>query len=210
MALKPRANATTNPLCGAIQAIASRGGRAPCYAIGMRRYLAPFCSLALILSLTACAATQDYPTLERRDAERMTGSARPVTAEAPPPPPAPASPELTTRLAQLVEQARTAHQRFTARRGNAESLVASGGRGDPGSDGWSVATAALSDLESARSDAMLALAELDQLYAGESVAAAETGNHASVDSIATARDRVTSLVGEEDTALAKLRSRIRD
>ena len=139
----------------------------------------------------------------------MTGSASPVTPETPPPPPEPASPQLTTRLAQLVAQAREAHQRFGARRANAQRLVAAGGNGAPGSEGWSVATIALSDLESARSDAMLALAELDQLYASESIAAAETGNRQSVDAIGAARDQVTALVSEEDGVLASLRGRMR-
>jgi hypothetical protein len=139
----------------------------------------------------------------------MSGSAQPVTPEAPPLPPAPASPELTTRLAQLVDQARDAHRRFGARRGNAQRLVAAGGGAAPGSEGWAVATVALSDLESARSDAMIALAELDQLYASETVAASETGNRASVDAIVAARDQVTVLVGEQDTILAALRGRMR-
>ncbi|MBV1691163.1 hypothetical protein KRR38_26650 [Novosphingobium sp. G106] len=165
--------------------------------------------LVLVATLSACAAANDYPSLARRPVERQSGSARPVTPETPPPPPAPASPVLTTRLAQLVDQARDAHQRFGAKRANAERLVASGGSGAPGSEGWSVATVALSDLESARSDAMVALAELDQLYTSESIAASETGNHASVDAIVAARDQVTALVGDEDTVLASLRGRMR-
>ncbi|MCW1430436.1 hypothetical protein [Novosphingobium sp. JCM 18896] len=175
----------------------------------MRSKPASFLPLVLIAALTACAAATDYPSLERRSAERMTGSARPVTPEAPPPAPAPASPQLTTRLTQLVDQARAAHQRFGARRGNAQRLVAAGGSGAPGSEGWSVATVALSDLESARSDAMEALAELDQLFAAESIAAAETGNRQTVDTIAAARDQVTAMIGEEDEVLASLRGRMR-
>ncbi|MEJ5978628.1 hypothetical protein WG901_18390 [Novosphingobium sp. PS1R-30] len=175
----------------------------------MRRTPAPFLPLVLIASLTACAAATDYPSLERRSAERVTGSAAPVTPETPPPPPEPASPQLTTRLAQLVEQARSAHQRFASRRANTQRLVAAGGNGAPGSESWSVATIALSDLESARSDAMLSLAELDQLYASESIAAAESGNRQAIDAIASARDQVTTLVGEEDQILATLRSRVR-
>lgn len=189
--------------------IASRDASAPCYGTGMRSTPASFLPLVLIASLTACAAATDYPSLERRAVERQSGSARPVTPEAPPPPPAPASPQLTTRLAQLVDQARAAHQRFGAKRANAQRLVAAGGSGAPGSEGWSVATVALSELESARSDAMEALAELDQLFAAESIAAAETGNRQTLDAIAIARDQVTTLVGEEDEILASLRGRMR-
>lgn len=189
---------------------ASRAQPAPCYGCGMPRASIVLLPLALTVSLAGCSAGQDYPSLDRRPVERLSGSAKPVTPETPPPPPAPASPVLTTRLAQLVDQARGAHQRFGTKRGNAERLVASGGSGAPGSEGWSVATVALSDLESARSDAMLALAELDQLFASESIAASETGNHASVDAVAAARDQVTALVGEEDSTLATLRGRMRD
>jgi hypothetical protein len=161
------------------------------------------------LALAACAATSDYPSLERRPAERASGTAPAVTPEAPPAAPAPPSAELTTRLAQLVEQARVAHARFAARRDNAERLVASGGGAAPGSEGWSVATVALSDLESTRSEVMLALAELDQLYAAEAIAAAESGHRALVETIATARDQVTAQVDEEDRVLAALRTRMR-
>lgn len=179
----------------------------------MRRTPAPFLPFAPLLaaavSLTGCAAAKDYPSLDRRAAERVTGSARPATPEPPPAPPPPASRELTTRLAQLVEQARAAHQRFADRRGTAERLVAAGGGAATGSEGWAVATAALSDLEATRSEAMIALAELDQLFAAESVAAAETGHRAGVEAIAAARDQVIALVGQEDTVLAALRGRMR-
>lgn len=189
--------------------IASRPRRPACYGLGMRRTPASLLLLAPVLSLAACGAAREYPSLDRRPAERLSGSARPVVPETPPPPPAPASADLTARLAQLVQQARAAHQRFSARRANAERLVAAGGGSAPGSEGWAVATVALSDLESSRSDAMVALAELDQLYAGETIAAAETGSRASVEAIAAARDQVTSLVGDEDQILAGLRSGMR-
>ena len=188
---------------------ASRAPPGPCYGCGMPRISTILLPLVLTATLAACSAARDYPSLDRRPVERLGGSARPVAPETPPPPPAPASPVLATRLAQLVDEARGAHQRFEAKRRDAERLVKAGGSGAPGSEGWSVATVALSDLESARSDAMLALAELDQLYASESVAAAETGNRASVDAIVAARDQVTALVGEEDSILAALRGRMR-
>src|SRR4051794_4054123 len=100
---------------------------------GMLRTPALLLSLALILPLAACATAGDYPSLERRAAERTMGTAQVVTPEAPPPPAAPLSPQLTTRLSQLVEQARGAHQRFSGKRANAERLVAAGGSAAPGS-----------------------------------------------------------------------------
>jgi hypothetical protein len=186
--------------------IASRARELPCYGVAMRRPLVFVPPLALVLALTACAAAKDYPSLQRRPAERQTGSALPATPEAPPPPPAPPSAQLTTRLSQLVEQARAAHQRFAARRDDAARSVAAGSGSAPGSEGWAMATVALSDLESARSDAMVALAELDQLYTARTL----DGDQSAVAAIAAARDQVTALVGKEDDALAALRGRMRD
>jgi hypothetical protein len=180
----------------------------------MRRLPATLLSLLVFVPLAACAAAKDYPSLERRPAERstserQTGSATPVSPKTPPAPPAAPSVQLTIRLAQLVDQARAAHKLFAGKRANAERLVAEGGGGMPGSEGWSVATVALSDLESARSDAMLALAELDDLYTTETIAASQTGDQARTTAVAGARDQVVALIGEEDDVLARLRGRMR-
>jgi hypothetical protein len=174
----------------------------------MRRAPATLLPLALLLPLAACAAAQDYPSLARRPAERASGTAQPVAPEAPPAPPSPPSPELTARLSQLVEQARAAHQRFVAKRPATERAVASGGGGAPGSEGWAVATVALSSLEAARSDAQVALADLDRLYTAETIAASETGDHAKATAIAAARDQVKALVTEQDEVLDGLRGRM--
>jgi hypothetical protein len=76
-------------------------------------------------------------------------------------------------------------------------------------EGWSVATVALSDLESARSDAMLALAQLDELYANETIAASPDWRPGQDDRNRRARDQVVALIGEEDGILARLRGRMR-
>lgn len=152
------------------------------------------------LTLSACAADKaTYPSLARRDVERAA-SAEP--APEPPAPPAPASADLAPRLARLVEQAGKAHERFSVRRGRAEQLTASARGASIASEGWAVASIALADLESARSEAMIALADLDQLYAGARI---EGGD---AKAIAEARDRVMAWIGEEDAILANLRSRL--
>jgi hypothetical protein len=174
----------------------------------MRRASVSLVPLALVLLLGACASAKDYPSLARRPVERMTGSSEVVAPEATPRPLAPLSPELTTRLAQLVDQARGADQRFAARRDGATRLISAGSGAAPGSDGWSAASIALGELESARSDAMVALTELDDLYTNESIAAAETGDHGKVATIADARDQVTALVSAEDGVLAQLRGKL--
>jgi hypothetical protein len=166
-------------------------------------------SAALALALGACAATSDYPSLERRPAERITGSAEVVAAApAPTPPPAPPAAELTARLAQLVEQARAADQRFGARRGNAERLIGAASGAAVGSESWSVASIALADLESARSDAMVALGALDEIYAAEAVAAADSGKTGNAEAARAAHEQVGALVAQEDAVLAGLRGKL--
>lgn len=164
---------------------------------------------ASVLVLSACGASADYPSLSRRPAERISGSAPAVQPSAPPPVAAAPSPEFAGRLAQLVEQAAAAHGQFKARQGNAERLVAAAGNAAVASEGWSVASVALADLESSRSEAMVALAELDGIYAAEAVASAQAQDTGRRDAAAAARERVVSLVGEEDEVLARLRGRLR-
>jgi hypothetical protein len=162
------------------------------------RLIAP---VVLAAFLSACAADQgSYPSLARRDAERIVGT-MPVAAPAPESVALPATPapELARRLSQLIDQARTAHGRFTAREPRARTLSGAARGAAMGSESWASAAIALADLESARSDAMIALADLDALYAAARV------ESSAADAIAAARDQVTALVGEEDAVLAELR-----
>ncbi len=92
-------------------------------------------------------------------------------------------------------------------------MVAAGRASAPGSEAWALATVALADLEGARSEAMIALADLDQIYAAEQIGGTETTGSApqaaSGDglAIAAARDQVVALVAEEDAVLAALKAR---
>ncbi|MEY4720677.1 MAG: hypothetical protein RIQ46_402 [Pseudomonadota bacterium] len=169
--------------------------------------LAPVLAL---LAVSACASPGDYPSLARRDVERINGSAVPVPAPepgatAPAVPPA----DLATRLGQLVDQARAAHRRFLDRRPRAEHLAAAAGSAAVASEAWSVATVAIADLEAARSEAMVTLAELDALHAAHRVEH-HSDDTADGAAIAAAREQVLVLVGEEDAVLAALRGRVRD
>lgn len=165
-----------------------------------RHCLYPFAA-AGTLALTACASdVTNYPSLARRDVER--------TPTAPPPSPAPTpdpgpDAELAARLTGLVENARAADQRFSAARASAERTVAAGSGSQPGSEAWAVASIALAGLESARSDAMIALAELDALFAG-----ARINGTAGAGAIAAARDEVSALVGEQDRVVTALSRRL--
>lgn len=162
----------------------------------------------MLLSLSACGGA-DYPSLAIRPAERITGTAE--AAQPSPEPstaPLPASVDVTGPAANLVAQAQGAHQRFLARRAETERLI-SGARGKAvGSEAWSVASVALASLESARSDAMVALAELDERYAAQSIVAESDGNPADAAALAAAREQVIVLVGDEDAVLTGLRNRL--
>ena len=166
----------------------------------MKRAPTSLAATALALALAACAADQDaYPSLARRDVERAA-SAEP--APIPPAPAQPADPVLAPRLDQLIDRAGKAHERFAARRGRAEQLTSSALGSAIASESWAVASVALADLESTRSEAMIALADLDQLYAAARIGGTEAG------AIAEARDRVMGWIGEEDRVLATLRDRL--
>ena len=168
----------------------------------------------LALSLSGCASAA-YPSLAIRPAERITGTAQPVTPEpVPTTAPIPPSASVTARAAQLVAQAEAAHRRFDGRRAETQRLVGAARGAAMASEAWSVATIAVSGLESARSDAMIALAELDGLYARESITAeggsAPAETPANVAALFAARDQVTGLVGQEDAVLAGLRGALRN
>jgi hypothetical protein len=162
---------------------------------------------AFSLVLTGCAASGEYPSLARRPAERISGTADVVPPEAvPSPPPAPPSADLTGRLAQLVEQARGGHERFAAKRADTERLVSTAGNAAPGSEAWSVANVAVADLDSARNDTVVALGTLDELYATESVTAGDSGG---ADAAAAAHAQVGAWVDEEEALLSRLRGQLK-
>lgn len=170
----------------------------------MRRFCPPLACSAIILLLAGCAADYStYPSLARRPAERVSGTAEVVAAAPAPLPPAPPpSADLTTRLGQLSDQAQAAHTAFSTRRAEAQRIVAAGGGSAVGSEGWAQASIALAELETARSQAMIALADLDALYAAERTEGRDAA------AIAATRDRVIGWIGEEDEVLAQLRGRI--
>ena len=167
------------------------------------------CALCASLLLSACASPGEYPSLARRDAERIGGSAEPATPE-PQMPSVPADPDagLLARLEAIEVRARAADARLRQQHPRAESLVTAASGAAPGSEAWSVATVALSGLESARSDAMLALAEVDGLHAAERVA---QPNEQSGDGLAIAalRGRVLEIVTAQDSLIAALAARMR-
>lgn len=174
--------------------------------------------LAALLTLSGCAGQGDFPSLERRPAE-LALEAGAVPAPAPgriggsgvPALPAPdaavrqeAVPaDLPARLEALRAAAREAHGRFMGKRARAGELMGAARGAAVGSEAWSVASVALADLESARSDAMISLGELDRLYAAERIDGGDGG------AIAAVRDQVTAWVADEDAVLADLSGRLK-
>ena len=158
--------------------------------------------------LAACASASGgkYPSLATRPGERVSGTAEPVPVLAPPP----ATAATGSRIAQLRAQARAAHARFGERRASAATLSAAAQGSAVASEAWSVAQVALASLEAARSEAMIALADLDSLYVSAKDQAALTDGSGDVDAIGAVRDDVIALIGEEDSTLSDLRGRLRE
>lgn len=172
----------------------------------MIRAVLPLAAACLILS--ACATDVDYPSLARRDAERITGTLPPVDAE--PEPPAPLPPPdavISAQLSQLVEKARTAHGRFGEKRGRAERLVGQAAGSAMGSESWAVASIAVAELESALSDAMIAMAAIDEIHAADALAHYNTPS-GDAPVIAAARDQVMDWIEEQDRTLDALSGRL--
>jgi hypothetical protein len=169
------------------------------------------CVLAGALTLSACTSSQAYPSLARRDAERVSGVVEPVAPETGTETGAAAltgpADGLVARLEALTARARAAHQRFAAERARAEGLVAGARGAGVASESWSAATAAISSLESARSDAMISLAEIDALHVTDSIthAGSVSGDASALEA---ARQAVSALIADQDRVLAALHARL--
>ncbi|MEP2234445.1 MAG: hypothetical protein ABJM58_14635 [Alteripontixanthobacter sp.] len=156
--------------------------------------------LVPMAGLSACAAAPDrYPSLAIRDVERVEGRFTPAPAAEPP---APASPQQVQTLAQLREQARTAHGRFLAAAPGAQRLITAARGSSDTSNIFIEAQVALSALESLRSETAIALGEADSLY----IVAATEGRVN--EPLEQTRAIIVDLVADEDTALAALRGQM--
>jgi hypothetical protein len=161
-------------------------------------YFGRICLVAALgCSLGACATpSEEYPSLALRPAERVTGTLQPAPPEPYVPPPTPAA--VVDRLEQLAGEAASAHQAFLAEAPRARSAVAAARGAQIGAESWSVAQVAVAGLESSRSKAMIALADLDRLYVDAAVGGEELTR------ISAVRDRVATQVGEQDATIEGL------
>jgi hypothetical protein len=159
-------------------------------------------ALPLLPLLAACATPADqYPSLALRDAERATGTLQAAEPEPYVPPPTPAA--TLDRLQQLTAQAASANQTFLAAAPETRRAVAAARGIEPGGEAWARAQVELAGLGAARSEAMIALADLDRIYVDAAV------NGEALDRIAPARDSVASQVEQQDATMAELGAALR-
>lgn len=162
-----------------------------------------------VLALDACSGARSrFPSLAQRPAERAYGTAMPVPGQpAPPAPPTVPQATLAARLVALGDQVREAHATFEGLRPSAERAVRSAEQSTPGAEAWSVAQVRLAELESARSQAMVALADLDRLLVVAAQAAVE-GPDADLKAVEAAMANASDLIAAEDATLASLHARL--
>ena len=156
------------------------------------------------LVLTACSSAAGYPSLALRDVERI--AARSPAAETPPLPPP--SADLVSRLSGLVSAAQAADRQFRDQQGGTAAAVSRAAGATAASDSWASAQVSLAKLDTSRSEAVAALAELDTLYA-DTRNAEPAGVSPSAQAIAEAREQVSDLVAQQNGVIAGLSARLR-
>ena len=158
-------------------------------------------TLPATLALAGCASSSaDFPSLAIRDAERVSGT---MAVPATPDQPAPAAPD-PAQLATLMAAIREGHTRFTGATPAAQRAVAAARGAEVGSDSWSAAQVAVASLEAQRSQVMIALADLDRLYASAVIEGAD----ATVTAAALAQ--ANAVVEEENAEVARLLAALAD
>lgn len=152
-------------------------------------------------ALSACAPTDGstYPSLAIRPAERVEPEAPPE----PPRPPAPLPADIAARLAELAAAADTAAAAFARLEPGVSARVQAGRGAAVGSDRWSDAQVAFSQLDAARTGMSSALTDIDMLY-NERAAALESRAE-----IEVVRLDVARRLAAQDAALDRLRGMLR-
>ncbi len=174
----------------------------------MPRTLPCLAAIALPLTLAACASADgDYPSLAILPAERATDIAMPVQPPPVPPPPHLAA-ETGQRIAQAVEQARKAHASFVAGTASAARLVSAARGARAPADSWIEAQVALADLQSLRSQAVIAQADIELMFAQERLAEPDRITP-TAQALGEARERIGGWVDEENQTLTRLAGQVR-
>lgn len=154
----------------------------------------------LTLALVAgCAQPGDFPSLKPRPVEQLTTDEPVRTAPA-----VAADPALDARIAELLAQARRGEADFEAALPTARRRVAAAGAAE--SEGWVVAQQALSRLEAARAETVIALGDLDRLALAQ---AGQPANSAQYQALLQAVDTVAAMARDQHAEVERLRAALR-
>ena len=155
------------------------------------------------LCASACAQTgTQYPSLDIRDAERAAGTL-PVDAAASQvaaPSPLPVAAQERTQV--LIARAKQAHAAFLQQLPRTRSAATSASGAGPESNAWARAQVSLADLRSHRSDAAIALGDLDLMFVDATLSFTQR------EAVAAARDEAAAMVAEQDRNLGQLYSMV--
>ncbi len=166
-----------------------------------KRFALMVCAICTIA--TGCAGGSDrYPSLAVRDAERIQGTFEPVDSSDAVTKPRPAPPGQQSQLNALLSEAGAVHADFMESVPAAQDLILAIDETGPENKAWGDAQVALAALESRRSQAAIALGDMDLLYANASADFVERRE------IDAARQQVIALIEQEDAILAELRRQI--
>ncbi len=126
----------------------------------------------------------------------------PVEA-APQPPAPPLAAETVQRIGQAVEQARKAHAAFSSGMAGATGAVSAARGARAPADSWVAAQMALANLQSQRSEAVIAQADLELMFADERLAGPDRITP-TAQALIEARERIAGWVNEQNRTLCRL------
>ncbi|MEP3049993.1 MAG: hypothetical protein ABJP48_03140 [Erythrobacter sp.] len=147
--------------------------------------------------LGGCVGSGDkYPSLEIRDAERITFAANPASQ----PDQGEVAPlaQMTADLPSILDRARAGGQAFDAAVPSARSAVLAARGTTPDNNNWARAQIALADLATHRTQVAIALSDADLLYAKAISESYRRGE------IETLRQTIEAQLNAHDRVLAEL------
>lgn len=153
----------------------------------------------LLLLATGCADQGAFPSLAPRLVERLSNDEplriAPVIAP---------DPELASRVAELLAQARRGHGEFQAALPAAKAAMSRAGAS--GTESWIEAQQAISRLEGARAPTVIALAQLDLLSVER---ARQPTNASDMEALLAAVEAAQTLFVSQQAEIDQLRTRLR-
>ncbi len=156
--------------------------------------------LTALAALAGCQGASDrYPSLAIRDAERVAMTNPDALDIEPPAPVTPLSAEMLSRAKGFGAQVRAAHTRFQRVAESARRPIARARGSAPGSDAWAAGQVARAGLNSARSETAFAFADLEALTIEARTELVE------LDALNAIHEEAEGLVREEDRIIARLR-----